>query len=98
MIPLAVSGAFHSPLVEPARLPLRVELEKAEWRAPDPLFYSVCSLQLESDGFAELLQRQLVSPVRFTQSVNALYAAGYDVFLEVGPGSGARRPASADRA
>ena len=87
VIPLPVSGAFHSPLMEPARLPLQVELEKAEWRVPDPLFYSVCSLRLETDGFVELLQRQLVSPVRFTQAVKALYAAGYDVFLEVGPGS-----------
>ena len=41
----------------------------------------------ESDDFNELLQVQLVSPVRFSQSVRALYAAGYDSFLEVGPGA-----------
>jgi [acyl-carrier-protein] S-malonyltransferase len=34
-----------------------------------------------------LLSRQLVAPVRFTQSVKTLYAEGYDAFLEVGPGS-----------
>lgn len=87
VIPLPVSGAFHSPLMEPARLSLRVELKKVEWRVPDPLFYSACSLRFETDAFADLLQRQLVSPVRFTHAVKALYAAGYDAFLEVGPGS-----------
>lgn len=87
VIPLPVSGAFHSPLMEPALGPLRLELEKVEWRVPHPLFYSVCSLQFETGAFTDLLQRQIVSPVRFTQAVKALYAAGYDALLEVGPGS-----------
>ena len=54
---------------------------------PEPLFYSVSSLCFERDGFVDLLSRQLVAPVRFTQAVNALYGAGYDSFLEVGPGA-----------
>jgi [acyl-carrier-protein] S-malonyltransferase len=87
VIPLVVSGAFHSPLVESAVAPLRVELERTPWREPDPAFFSPCSVAFESAGFVELLTRQLVSPVRFTQAVNALYSAGYDAFLEVGPGS-----------
>jgi [acyl-carrier-protein] S-malonyltransferase len=87
VIPLAVSGAFHSPLVDAAVAPLRVELERTPWRDPDPAFFSPCSVAFESGGFVELLARQLVSPVRFTQAVNALYSAGYDAFLEVGPGS-----------
>lgn len=87
VIPLPVSGAFHSPLMEPALGPLRLELEKVEWRVPHPLFYSVCSLQFETGAFTDLLQRQIVSPVRFTQAVKALRAAGYDALLEVGPGS-----------
>ena len=40
-----------------------------------------------TDDFNKLLQVQLVSPVRFSQSVRTLYAAGYDSFLEVGPGA-----------
>jgi [acyl-carrier-protein] S-malonyltransferase len=87
VIPLAVTGAFHSPLVEPALEPLRDELERTAWSAPDPAFFSACSVGFETAGFPELLQRQLVSPVRFTQSVSALFAAGYDAFLEVGPGA-----------
>ncbi|HET6495981.1 MAG TPA: ACP S-malonyltransferase [Thermoleophilia bacterium] len=87
VIPLAVSGAFHSPLMEPALEPLRHGLERSEWHVPEPRFYSVSSLEFETEAFPELLLRQLVAPVRFTQAVRALHAAGYDAFLEVGPGS-----------
>jgi [acyl-carrier-protein] S-malonyltransferase len=87
VISLPVSGAFHSPLVEPALTPLREEFESTEWRAPDPKFFSGCTVQYESDAFSKLLQVQLVSPVRFTQTVKTLYAQGYDSFLEVGPGA-----------
>jgi [acyl-carrier-protein] S-malonyltransferase len=87
VIPLSVSGAFHSPLMAAAQAPLRAELEATEWQTPDPAFFSVCSLAFETGDFVELLSRQLVSPVQFTQSVKTLYAAGYDSFLEVGPGS-----------
>ena len=86
VIPLAVSGAFHSPLLQPALAPLRAALERAVWTTPEPPFFSACSVSFESGAFVELLQRQLVSPVRFSQSVSTLFAAGYDSFLEVGPG------------
>jgi len=87
VVPLKVSGAFHSPLIESAVEPLREALAAAVWAAPSPPFYSVCSLDFEREGFRDLLLRQLVSSVRFTQAVRALRAAGYDSFLEVGPGS-----------
>jgi [acyl-carrier-protein] S-malonyltransferase len=87
VISLAVSGAFHSPLVRSALEPLREEFDRTGWRSPDPAFFSGCSVAFETGGFNELLQVQLVSPVRFSQSVSALYAAGYDSFLEVGPGA-----------
>ncbi len=87
VVPLAVSGAFHSPLVASAAGPLRAELDAVAWRPPDPPFFSATSLRFERDGLPELLQRQLVSPVRFFPAVNALQAAGYDAFLEVGSGS-----------
>jgi [acyl-carrier-protein] S-malonyltransferase len=87
VIPLAVSGAFHSPLVETALEPLKEEFERTEWRTPHPAFFSGCTVRYETDDFSQLLQRQLVSPVRFSQSVKTLYAAGYDSFLEVGPGA-----------
>ena len=87
VISLAVSGAFHSPLVESALEPLREEFERTEWHTPDPAFFSGCSVRFETGDFAKVLQVQLISPVRFTQSVRTLYAAGYDAFLEVGPGA-----------
>jgi [acyl-carrier-protein] S-malonyltransferase len=87
VLPLAVSGAFHSPLMAAAQAPLRAQLETTAWHTPDPAFFSACSLEFESGDFVELLSRQLVSPVRFTEAVNKLYAAGYDSYLEVGPGS-----------
>jgi [acyl-carrier-protein] S-malonyltransferase len=87
VLPLAVSGAFHSPLMAPAQVPLRAELEQTSWSVPAPPFFSACSLEFESGGFVDLLTDQLVSPVRFTEAVSKLHAAGYDAFLEVGPGS-----------
>ncbi len=87
VVRLAVSGAFHSPLVAPAAAALRERLSAASWAAPDPAFFSTCSAAFETGGFAALLERQLVSPVRFEQSVRGLSAAGYNAYLEVGPGA-----------
>jgi [acyl-carrier-protein] S-malonyltransferase len=87
VMPLAVSGAFHSPLVASALEPLRDELEQTEWRTPEPAFFSACTVRFESTGFGDLLQTQLISPVRFSQTVRHLYEAGYHSFLEVGPGA-----------
>lgn len=86
VVRLPVSGAFHSPLIESALEPLREEFERVEWRTPDPAFFSGCTVRYEATGFDRLLQTQLVSPVRFSQSVKTLYEQGYDSFLEVGPG------------
>lgn len=87
VVPLAVSGAFHSPLMKPALQPLRQELERTRWSVPSPRFFSASSLAFEKEDFTALLVGQLVAPVRFTQAVRELHAAGYDAFLEVGPGS-----------
>jgi [acyl-carrier-protein] S-malonyltransferase len=86
VISLPVSGAFHSPLVESALEPLREEFDRTEWHIPDPAFFSGCTVKYESGDFNHLLQVQLISPVRFSQSVKTLYGQGYDAFLEVGPG------------
>ena len=87
VIPLVVSGAFHSPLIAAAQAPLRRELESTEWSTPHPQFFSVSTLRFEDGDFVDLMARQLVSPVRFTQAVKTMREAGYDSFLEVGPGS-----------
>ncbi len=87
VIPLQVSGAFHSPLMEPAAAQMSGPLAAARWREPKVPFFSVCSVRFERGGLADLLRRQIVSPVRFTQSLRELFAQGYDSYLEVGPGS-----------
>ena len=87
VIRLAVSGAFHSPFMEPAVEALDGPLRRASFEGPRPAFFSTCSVAFERDDFAELLLRQIVSPVRFEQAVRRLVAGGYDAFLEVGPGN-----------
>ena len=87
VVRLPVSGAFHSPLVAPAAEALRAPLAAASWAAPRPAFFSTCSAEFEQGGFAALLERQLVSPVRFEESIRRLAAGGYNAYLEVGPGA-----------
>ena len=87
VITLAVGGALHSPYMVPAAEALGAALEAAPWAAPSPRFFSVCSVDYESAHLASLLQRQITSPVRFTQSVRRLVADGAVAFLELGPGA-----------
>jgi [acyl-carrier-protein] S-malonyltransferase len=87
VVRLAVSGAFHSPLVAPAAEALRGPLAATPWAVPAPAFFSTCSAEFEDDDFAALLERQLISPVRFEQSIRRLSSEGYNAYLEVGPGA-----------
>lgn len=88
-LPLAVSGAFHSPLMEPAR----IELGKAigETRIVEPIcpIYQNVSAQAVTDPqtIKKNLLAQLTSPVRWTQSVRNMLADGADYFMEIGPGT-----------
>ena len=88
-LPLAVSGAFHSPLMEPARLELAEAIDKTPFKAPQcPVYQNVTALP-SSDPAAikENLLKQLTSPVRWTQTVLNMVADGADHFLEIGPGT-----------
>ena len=84
---LDVSGAFHSPLVAAAVDELRPLLEETAFAEPAPSFFSVSTVDYEVEDFALLLQRQIVSPVRFEQSVRRLLTEGYNSYLEVGQGN-----------
>ena len=88
-LPLAVSGAFHSPLMEPARLELAEAIEKTPFRAPVcPVYQNVTALpSTDPDVIKDNLLRQLTSPVRWTQTVQNMVADGADHFLEIGPGT-----------
>ena len=88
-LPLAVSGAFHSPLMEPARLELAEAIDKTPFRVPAcPVYQNVTALPATDPAIIkENLLRQLTSPVRWTQTVQNMVADGADYFLEIGPGT-----------
>jgi [acyl-carrier-protein] S-malonyltransferase len=88
-LPLAVSGAFHSPLMEPARLELAEAIDRTPFRTPAcPVYQNVTALPTTDPAvIKDNLLRQLTSPVRWTQTVRNMVADGADYFLEIGPGS-----------
>lgn len=85
-IRLAVSGAFHCPLLGEAADKLREFLRGIDFSAPRmPVYANLTAKPYEGD-FADLLARQMCSPVRFCLTVQNMRAAGIDAFIEVGPG------------
>lgn len=88
VLPLPVGGAFHSPLMEPAREELAQAIENTPFGAPRcPIYQNVTARP--STDIAEIktnLVAQLTAPVRWTQSVEAMVADGATVFVECGPG------------
>ena len=87
-LPLNVSGAFHSPLMETAQAGLAEQLEGVVVQPPAfPVVSNVTAEPVREPAEARrLLVRQLTSPVRWTESMRRLVAAGVDHFLELGPG------------
>ena len=88
-LPLAVSGAFHSPLMEPARAELAKAIEATSIVEPVcPVYQNVtATAETDPETIKKNLLAQLTSPVRWTQSVKAMLADGAVEFTEVGPGS-----------
>ena len=88
-LPLPVSGAFHSPLMEPARLELAEAIDKTPFQVPAcPVYQNVTALpSTDPEVIKENLLLQLTSPVRWTQTVRNMGADGADHFLEIGPGT-----------
>ncbi len=86
---LNVGGAFHSPLMEPARVELQAAIEAAPFKAP------ICSIYQNVDAMPytdpvkikENLIAQLTAPVRWTQIVQRMLADGMTEFTELGPGN-----------
>ena len=85
---LAVAGAFHSPLMEPARATIDERIDAIAFTPPRvPVAENVAgSLVSDPDELRTLLRRHVVSPVRWEASIRALADAGVDSFLEAGPG------------
>ena len=87
-LPLPVGGAFHSPLMEPARAELAEGIEKTAFKTPVcPVYQNVTALPSSNpEEIKANLLAQLTSPVRWTQSVRNMAADGATEFVEVGPG------------
>ena len=85
---LPVGGAFHSPLMEPAREELAKAIEEATFSTPTCPVYQNVSTQAETDPatIKANLIAQLTSSVKWTQSVQNMIADGATKFTEVGPG------------
>lgn len=88
-LPLPVGGAFHSPLMEPARQELAQAIEQTEFHTPVcPVYQNVDALPHTSAAeIKENLLKQLTSPVRWTQTVKNMCQDGAQIFAELGPGS-----------
>ncbi|MBR4037434.1 MAG: ACP S-malonyltransferase [Tidjanibacter sp.] len=87
-LPLNVSGAFHSPMMEPARAELQAAIEATEFHQPICPIYQNVDAQPHSnpEEIKQNLIAQLTSPVRWTQSVERMVADGATSFEELGPG------------
>lgn len=87
-LPLNVSGAFHSPMMEPARAELQKAIEATEFHAPRCAVYQNVDALPHTDPveIKQNLIAQLTSPVRWTQSVERMCADGATAFEELGPG------------
>lgn len=87
-LPLPVGGAFHSPLMEPARAELAEGIEKAVFKTPVCPVYQNVTAKATSDAeeIKANLLAQLTSPVRWTQSIRSMIQDGGDHFIELGPG------------
>ncbi|MBT8377430.1 MAG: ACP S-malonyltransferase [Bacteroidia bacterium] len=86
---LPVGGAFHSPLMEPAREELAAAIEATTFNTPNcPIYQNVTANAVtDADAIRANLISQLTAPVRWTQSVQQMISDGATKFIEVGPGN-----------
>ncbi len=85
---LPVGGAFHSPLMEPARVELETAIRATTFSKPIcPVYQNVvASAVIEPEEIKNNLISQLTGPVKWTQSIQQMFADGATQFIEVGPG------------
>lgn len=88
-LPLKVGGAFHSPLMEPAREELAKAIEETAFAEPRcPIYQNVVARAVTCpEEIKQNLIAQLTAPVRWTECVEAMVADGAEQFTELGPGA-----------
>jgi len=87
VIPLNVSGAFHSPLMKDAAKKFRSTLDSVSFKDSKIALYSnVDALPVSNDHERDLLEKQIYSSVKWTQTINNMIKDGFTTFIEVGPG------------
>lgn len=88
-LPLPVGGAFHSPLMEPAREELEKAIAEAPFRTPScPIYQNVDAMpHTDPEEIKQNLIAQLTAPVRWTQIVQQMLADGVEQVTELGPGT-----------
>ncbi len=87
MVPLAVSGGFHSPFMDGAAKEFAKELEKVCFQpARIPVYANLTARPYAESEPKELLAQQMKNPVRWEQTLRRMAEDGFDTFIEVGPG------------
>lgn len=87
MIPLKVSGPFHTALLAPASEKLAAELEQVDFQAfTKPLISNTTAHVMPFDEIKTLLTRQVKEPVKFYESIETMISLGVTEFIEIGPG------------
>ena len=88
VLPLKVSGPFHSPMMENAGEKLKKVLEEVALKKPSVPYVTNVTAELvtEKEPIRELLVKQVSSPVCWEQSIRNMIAEGVDTFVEIGPG------------
>ena len=86
---LPVGGAFHSPLMEPAREELANAIENTKFNSPScPIYQNVSAIAVSDvNTIKKNLIAQLTAPVKWTQSIESMIKDGATDFIEVGPGN-----------
>jgi len=87
IVELPVGGAFHSPLMGPARSRLEAALSSVDWSAAAAPVVTNVDAAPHLDGFPALLSAGLGAPVRWRESLLGLRSLGADLWVELGPGS-----------
>lgn len=87
MIPLQVSGPFHTEMMQEASQQMATVLAQVDWQAPKiPVYSNVTGVWHDPDQFSQNLAAQISQPVRWKEIVDHMLEQDIDVFVEVGPG------------